>query len=280
MKPVPVAPPAGAAARLTIAVSTIGGRLAHIDPQALPAGAAWRYLVLVQEPAAAWPAALAARPDIDWLRLDSIGVAASRNRAIDVATTEYLLFCDDDIALLGERIASFIAAFDARPGAAILTGQTLRRDLSPSKAYAGRAHRLGLFNSAKTGTVEMMVRPARIRRAGVAFNTAFGAGARYPLGDEYIFIADCLRLGIEGWYVPIAIAVHDEPSSGSDWSSPGSAAARARVFDTVFGPLALPIKLLFLARHVGEFRSPAQFAAYCRAMLGRPRPGADRPHRQ
>ncbi len=259
-----------APARLTIAISTVGSRLPHIDPRALPIQSGWRYLILAQEAAAVEPpAALAARPDIDWLVLDSIGVAASRNRALEAAATDYLLFCDDDIRLLPERIIAFIAAFDSHPDTAILTGQTLRADMAPIKPYPGREHGLTLFNSAKTGTVEMMVRPAPVRRSGVRFNTAFGAGARHPLGDEYIFIADCLKAGLKGRYIPVAVAVHHGPSSGGDWSSPASAEARARVLDEVFGRLALPVKLAFLARHFGALRRAGGLGPYWRAMVAR-----------
>jgi len=261
-------PPAAGPARLTIAISTLGSRLARIDAQALPAQAGWRYLILVQATGSAEPpVALAARPDIAWLTLDTTGVAASRNRALDAATTEYLLFSDDDIELLADGIGRLVAAFDARPDLAVLTAQTLNGDGTPLKAYARRARRLSLFNSAKTGTVEMMVRPARIRQQAVRFNTAFGVGTRLPLGDEYVFIADCLKAGLRGRYVPIPVAVHTARSSGNDWLSAESAEARARVFDTVFGPLSLPIKLLFLVRHWGEFRSVAQFLAYSRVMM-------------
>lgn len=262
MEPLDVTAPA----RLTIAVSTLGSRLPQIDVEALPARPGWRYLMLVQ--AAELPAALPVRPDIDWLRLEGVGVAASRNCAIDAAATEYLLFCDDDIQLLPDGVARLVAAFDARPGIAIVTAQTLGEDGVPLKAYPRRAQRLGLFNSAKTGTVEMMVRPARIRQHGVRFDTDYGAGASLPLGEEYIFIAACLRAGLAGRYVPVPIATHCGASSGSDWLSPAIAEARARVLEGVFGRLAVPVKLLFFAKHFGSLRATGGLRVYWRAMFG------------
>jgi hypothetical protein len=98
----------------------------------------------------------------------------------------------------------------------------------------------------------MMIRVAEIRRLGIRFDESFGAGVENYLGDEYIFIADLIRAGGQGVFVPIVTAIHPEDSSGSGWGTARDRVARARVFQRVFGPLAPPIKLAFGLKRLRE----------------------------
>ena len=65
----------------------------------------------------------------------------------------------------------------------------------------------------------MMVRVEAIRNAGIQFDENFGAGVDNFLGDEYIFIADALKRGLQGMYLPIRVAIHPKESSGSTWGT-------------------------------------------------------------
>jgi GT2 family glycosyltransferase len=62
--------------------------------------------IIVADQNGEWPAdlvaerdALAADPRVDWLRIDPPGVVVARNRAVQRAAGEILLFVDDDVAL-------------------------------------------------------------------------------------------------------------------------------------------------------------------------------------
>jgi hypothetical protein len=116
------------------------------------------------------------------------------------------------------------------------------------KSYPDKAHKLTRFNSAKAATYEMMVRVEAIRNAGIQFDENFGAGVDNFLGDEYIFIADALKRGLQGMYLPIRVAIHPKESSGSAWGTDKDLKARAAVFTRVFGPTAPIFRALFLMK--------------------------------
>lgn len=250
---------------LTIAIATTLTKIGSIELGNLPQDTRWRYAVFCQ---GGEPEMRFARPDISLTVLDGTGAANSRNAALAACETELLLFSDDDVRLLPEGLSALIDAFLVEPGLALVAGRTLREDGRPERLYPAREQRLTLFNSAHIGTVELATRPARIRDADVRFNERFGAGTDNPLGDEYIFVVDCLRAGLDGRFMPISIAVHRGASSGADFRSATLTQARARVFEHVFGVGAsVPIKLAFFWRHRRRFGSLREAWTFAREFL-------------
>jgi glycosyltransferase involved in cell wall biosynthesis len=249
--------------QITIAVSTMASRVGSISEHNLPQGEQWRYLLLWQADADIEVNARAVehmrylqarRSDIEFLRCEGRGVAYSRNRAIQVVSSEILLFSDDDVALRSDGLIRLIDVFRRMPDVALMSCITLTSGGEPAKRYPPREGRMTLFNCARVGTVELAVRPRHIRRVGVEFDVRFGAGSENFIGDEYIFVTDCLRKGLKGWFVPVPVAVHHGPSSGDEWGTRRAAVVRARVMERVFGPYkAIPVKLFFILRHRGKF---------------------------
>lgn len=266
---------------LTIALSTIAERCASISGADLVSDPRWRYLVLCQRSGDPQTDAAAAqflaglgkrRADVSVRLLDGRGAARSRNAALRLAATELLLFTDDDVGILADGVLRLIEIFRENPRDAIVVGRTIDEDGAPLKPYPKGPRRLSRFNCARVGTVELAVRPSRIRETGALFDERFGAGSDNRLGDEYIFITDCLKRGLHGRYVPVPLARHVGPSSGADWTGEASAVARARVFERVFGSLwSFPVKLAFLAKNAGRFAGARGFLAFASIFLRRSR---------
>jgi glycosyltransferase involved in cell wall biosynthesis len=187
-------------------------------------------------------------PDKKIIELPNVGVAKSRNAALENAQGKYLIFADDDIIFDENGIKQLLEYFEAHPECAIIMANTSDETGALRKSYQAKAHRLTRFNSAKAATYEMMVRVDAIRAADVHFDENFGAGADNYLGDEYIFIADALKKGLNGMYLPIRVAIHPKDSSGSAWGSEKDLKARAAVFTRVFGISAPIFRTLFLLK--------------------------------
>ena len=187
-------------------------------------------------------------PDKKIIELPNVGVAKSRNAALENAQGKYLIFADDDIIFDENGIKQLLEYFEAHPECAIIMAHTSDETGELRKSYQARAQRLTRFNSAKAATYEMMVRVDAIRAADVHFDENFGAGANNYLGDEYIFIADALKKGLKGMYLPIRVAIHPKESSGSAWGSEKDLKARAAVFTRVFGITAPIFRTLFLLK--------------------------------
>jgi GT2 family glycosyltransferase len=187
-------------------------------------------------------------PKTKLVELKSRGVAKSRNAALKYASGKYLIFADDDITFDENGITKLVEYFEAHPECAIIIAQTSDETGALRKEYPAKAHKLTRFNSAKAATYEMMVRVEAIRAAGIQFDENFGAGVDNFLGDEYIFIADALKQGLQGMYLPIRVAIHPKESSGSTWGTERDLKARAAVFARVFGATAPIFRALFLLK--------------------------------
>ncbi len=226
---------------LTVGYSTLGKRLADIKYLNFVTN-----LVVIQNPNSnALPATDAT---IKRVELQSKGVAKSRNAVIENTTTKYLLFGDDDIEFKEESIDSAITYLEANPEISILLLQAVDEAGILRKPYPKQAHPLKLTNSAKAATYEMIIRVSDIKKASIRFDENFGAGAENYLGDEYIFIADALRAGIKGYFLPIVIATHPSDSSGSFHNTKQDAIVRSRIFSRVFGIWAPVMRLLFILK--------------------------------
>ena len=105
-----------------------------------------------------------------------------------------------------------------------------------------------------------------MRAAGVRFDEGFGVGAgtAATLGEEYVFLADCLAAGLEGSARPLPVSVHPHESSGFVWEGEAQARARALVFSRVFGPAAPAVRLAFALKNARRFASLADLRAFLR----------------
>jgi glycosyltransferase involved in cell wall biosynthesis len=230
--------------KLTVGYSVLADRAKNITP---PQNADWELLIITQGGEAA-----KRFPQAKQLSLETTGVAKSRNAAIENASGEYLVFADDDIVFSEQGLQEAITYLDQNQDVSLVlcrasdTGGKLRKN------YPQEIEVLGLFNSAKAATYEMIVRVADVKRLGVRFDERFGAGVENYLGDEYIFIVDLIRAGGRARFLPVTIASHPEVSSGSGWGTHRDRVARAKVFSRVFGPLAPAARLAFGLRRLRE----------------------------
>ena len=226
---------------LTVGYSTLGNRLAKIKYLDSVSN-----LVVIQNPNS--DSLPATDVTIKRVEFQSRGVAKSRNAVIENTTTEYLLFGDDDIEFKEESINAALEYLQSNSDLSILLLQAVDESGALRKPYPKHSHPLKLTNSAKAATYEMIIRIPDIKKASIRFDENFGAGAENYLGDEYIFIADALRAGLKGYFLPIVIATHPTDSSGSFHNTKQDAIVRSRIFSRVFGTWAPVMRLLFILK--------------------------------
>ena len=228
------------AEQLTVCYSALSHRVVDIRPPDHPE---LDVVVLVQGDGA--PAA----PDgTRVVHLDSLGVARSRNAALDLASRRFLLFADDDVLIDMHGVLEGVRRLRSA-GAAIALGRATDPEGRLRKRYHRDGTELTMFNSAKAATYEILVDLHQIRARGVRFDERFGAGTDQHLGDEYIFISDALRAGLRGVTVGEVFGTHPADSSGGRWGTETDRRARALVLNRVFGRWALPVRVAFAARH-------------------------------
>lgn len=226
---------------LTIGYSTLSGRAQNIK---FITGVT--NLVIVQNPQSDPLPTFS--PGVLVSELKNRGVAKSRNGAIANAKGKYLLFGDDDLEFNSLGIQEVVSYLEVHPEISIVLAQAVNEKGELRKPYPKNSHSLKLRNSAKAATYEMFIRLADFKKLGIKFDENFGAGAENYLGDEYILIADALRLGLKGTFLPITVAMHPAESSGNLRNTNEDISARSQVFRRVFGFWAIPMRLAFLIK--------------------------------
>ena len=143
--------------------------------------------------------------DILWIDSDDIGLSKSRNEALENATGEYLVITDDDLEYIDGYDEIICNAFEKKMNADIIAFQVegIERVF---KKYGKRAKKLSYLSSLHVSSVEIVIRKSSIKKSSVRFAEEFGAGAKYRMGEENIFLFDCLKAGMNIYYEPQVIA--------------------------------------------------------------------------
>ncbi|NIZ15302.1 glycosyltransferase family A protein [Phaeobacter sp. HF9A] len=232
---------------VTVAISTLGVGVKRIR---LPEKHAdIDYLILLQMPQDA-PAGLvetllAGRDDVALLARPDRGLSNSRNAGLEQARGDLVLFSDDDVMLQVEGILALRDQFFLDPDLVLAAGW--RAERLPQNASEQRLTR---FNSGRICAPEFMVRKGAVLALGIRFDPAFGLGAQYGIGEDYIFVTDILGAGGKGIAIPVVCGSHPHASTGDLWNDPILMMARKavilRVFNRFFGRA---VWLVYLWRH-------------------------------
>lgn len=142
---------------------------------------------------------------IKWIDSLDRGLSRSRNLALKNATSEICLLSDDDLEYIDGYEKLITSQFEKFPEADIITFQVEGVE-EVFKEYSSKVSKLNYLTSMKVASVEIAFRLESINRAGINFNESFGAGSKYLMGEENIFLFNCLKHNLKIIYVPLKIA--------------------------------------------------------------------------
>ena len=139
------------------------------------------------------------------------GLSKSRNMAIQNADAEVCILCDNDVEYVEGYEQLICDAFERHPEADIIVFYIKRKE-KPQPNYPTE-RRMNYLSVLKIFSPEIAFRREAVLKAGIQFDEMFGAGAKYYLGEENIFLYDCLRAGLKIQYMPVQIATLKETES-------------------------------------------------------------------
>ena len=114
------------------------------------------------------------------------------------------IFCDNDVLYRDDYEQVIGEAFERNPDSDILVFFIERPERR--RSIFSNERRLDALHCLKIFSPEIAFRLSSVRRAGLKMDELFGAGAKYGMGEENIFLLDALRSGLKITYVPIKIA--------------------------------------------------------------------------
>lgn len=176
------------------------------------------------------------------------GISISRNRALQKASADICLFADDDIVFLPSAEAIILNAFENNPDADIITFQAQTPEGGLFKPYSPKKKWHNSRSLMQVTSFEISFKTKSIATTDLAFDKRFGLGAKFPAGEENIFLLDAFRQGLKILYIPIPIVIHPAKSSGSNFNNKALILAKGAAFYRMFGFSAYIILLLFAYR--------------------------------
>lgn len=136
---------------------------------------------------------------------NEFGLSKSRNLAIKNARCDICLLSDDDLIYVDGYEKIIIDAFKKNKDYDIITFKVEGID-KEFKKYGVSEKKINYINSLKVASVEVAFKLSSIKDNNIKFNELMGAGAKYSMGEENIFLYDSLRKKLKIKHIPIKIA--------------------------------------------------------------------------
>lgn len=194
------------------------------------------------------------------------GLARSRNRALDEARGDLLIFADDDCRIepdLGPLIRS---AFARQPGTAVISFQYADEHGVVQKRYPRRPCRHRRFSLLRVASVEIAM--DRRLLGAVRFDERFGLGTEVPLGAECVFLARAMRAGLSLRFEPKTVCRHRGLPTGVGRPARLETARRlGAVLGTMY-PAAWPVAAVGSTLGQGGRGSFSRWAWFCELVRG------------
>ena len=164
------------------------------------------------------PECLKTRSDFKLHLEDSIGLCNNRNSLLNVSDAPLVLISDDDLEYSASQLENLLRAWEENPDAHFLTFR-YHSDYFP-KHYPKYSFNLkkapkGYFVT----SMELSLNIKNIRRdfgnkAIIRFDTKFGInGSMFGSGEEDLLIAEMLKLGLEGKFIPEEICTNTDSTT-------------------------------------------------------------------
>ena len=201
------------------------------------------------------------RDDVKVFSSYTQGLSNNRNEVIRKASEEICLLADDDIELISGVEKKILKAFKDNPKADIITFKMYTSSPANSKTYAKTSFKYNFRNLAKVSSIEIAFRLSSIKKYQLYFDNRFGLGAKYPMGEEYIFLTEAYKKGLNIYYCPETIVFHPEVSTGLKQKDE-LIFAKGAVFARVFGIRALLVNIYFALRKRKLYKRKYSFYRY------------------
>lgn len=144
------------------------------------------------------------------------GLSRSRNRALEMATGDIILFSDNDCQYVEDYENIVKSAYKKYPDADVIAFSFIY-DYNKKPKKLKKEGRVGFLKSMSISSVQISCKRKSLKEKGIQFDEQFGTGSnRYQWGEENIFLFDCLRTGLKIYYIPIIIIIKDD--QGTTWS--------------------------------------------------------------
>lgn len=188
-------------------------------------------LIVDQNPTNAFQTELSnsfdADPRIRYIPLDVVGLSIARNKGVEHARSEIVVFCDDDVEVTPEWLQAYFEAFTSvQPMPGVVAGQVEPLWLAPKPQWypdeEHREHLLGIYRNRGNSLIPMpegelpvganfaILRDIVSQIGGFDERVGFSYNRRHPMigGEDSLFTLKAKQAGYPIYYQPSAKVMH------------------------------------------------------------------------
>ncbi len=126
------------------------------------------------------------------------GLSHSRNLALKTATKDLLILTDDDVVFQPDFEECVVKAFNTNATHDGFRFQFLNGKGNLAKKYPHQfENKLSNLEILNTSSVELVFKRKSVQEAKIQFDTDFGLGTEFAMGEEAIFVADSVKNGLK-----------------------------------------------------------------------------------
>ena len=140
--------------------------------------------------------------NIRWYSFSEKGVGLNRNNILMRAKGDYLIFADDDMVFIDGYTQIVKDAFINNPKADVIVFNLLEKKLD-NRSQITKKH---YTKKIGYGSARIVCRRKVINDRGIFFNLCFGGGAEHYRGEDTLFLAECVKKGLNILCIPAYIA--------------------------------------------------------------------------
>lgn len=129
------------------------------------------------------------------------GLSKSRNLAIMNSEAEIGLISDDDMVYEDNYQEIILDAYKKHKDADLIVFVVEHEDKKREKPILNEK-KLNFIETLKVSSVQLTMNLKKIKGKKICFDENFGSGSKFFMGEENIFLSDCLKKGLKIYYVP------------------------------------------------------------------------------
>jgi glycosyltransferase involved in cell wall biosynthesis len=152
--------------------------------------------------------------EIRVITIDDSGLSKSRNLAISKSTSDICYISDDDLLFQSDFVNTVEKYHRLYKKYDVICFKVPTLNLQRQKKYFNKIVKMGYIRSLKVSSYEISFKRESVVNKNIEFDPIFGAGSkRFSMGEENIFLYDCLKNGLKVLYVPECVAVVNHAES-------------------------------------------------------------------
>ncbi|WP_281699512.1 hypothetical protein [Cetobacterium somerae] len=177
------------------------------------------------------------------------GLSKSRNRALEKVQEGIGIVADDDVCYKKNYKEIIKAAYKENKDADVIVFQIETPEKNLFKNYRKTSCYLNSFSILKVSSIEITFNIKKIKENCIKFDERFGLGAEYAIGEEAIFLKECLDKGLKILYLPKVLVIHPKESTGDRLDEEGLR-NKGAVFQKIYKNKDILIGMIFILKKI------------------------------